>query len=525
MAGSMTGEQIQALADALEPLTPKDLGPAVQGFAIAFGITSVIVVCLRIYVRAGLSGVSPRLLGFEDYLAVVATILLVPAVVFAFLAARYGVGSRDANIPNQMYLIRATEYQTYWELLYFTSSTIIKCAIGFTCIRLDRRKRVVFPICVNMSIMVIVTVLALAFVFANCKPFNATWNPALGTCQKVISLQTVSYIVSAIQMATDWACAIIPFFIVAGLQMSRRRKISVIAILGLGVSASIATCIRMPYLKYYDVVKYPNEIAYHLGVVSITSNVECCLGIIACSLPPLRKLFNFYYGSSNEGNYQYTGESENVLQNSGQGIRLDSINGRKGTFHASAQRVPSRARDHETDDDNSSSKGIIRKTELRNSSSSGFIKIPAIAKPGQSSLWFLWVDPILTLVGMYVNFIDHDLAMQAFFINYPPTDHFRCFIYQIGGMGTSYLIILVGLLRYTHDIIIWKIVQLAILPADFTMLTAIYIGMRISGNLALADWRWEDWFSIIVTGICTVLRIAFVLGVGVKDTRGGAKRA
>lgn len=36
--------------------------------------------------------------------------------------------------------------------------------------------------------------------------------------------------------------------------MSRRRKISVIAILGLGVSASITTCIRMPYLKYYDVV-------------------------------------------------------------------------------------------------------------------------------------------------------------------------------------------------------------------------------------------------------------------------------
>ncbi|KAF4499897.1 integral membrane [Fusarium agapanthi] len=502
MAASMTGEQIQALADALKPLTPKNLGPAVQGFAIAFGIVGVIVVCLRIYVRAGLSGVSPRLLGFEDYLAVLATILLMPAVVFSVLAARYGVGSRDANIPSHMYLIRAVEYQTYWELFYFTSSTIIKCAIGLTCIRLDGRKRVLFPICVNMSIMVIVTVLALAFVFANCKPFSATWNPALGTCQKVISLQTVSYIVSAIQMATDWACAIIPFFIVAGLQMSRRRKTSVIAILSLGVSASIATCIRMPYLRYYDTVKYPNEIGYHLGVVSITSNVECCLGIIAFSLPPLRKLFNFYYGSSHEANYPYAGESENVLQNSGQGIRLDSINGRKGTFHVSAQRGTSRAGDHETDDDNSST------------------KIHPIY-----SLWFFWVDPILTLVGMYVNFIDHDLAMQAFFTNYPLTDHFRCFIYHIGGMGTSYLIILVMLLRYTHDIFIWKTVQLAILPADFTMLTAIYIGMRISGNLALADWRREDWFSIVVTGICTVLRIAFVMGVGVKDTRGRAKRA
>ncbi|KAJ0142865.1 hypothetical protein HZ326_14363 [Fusarium oxysporum f. sp. albedinis] len=53
---------------------------------------------------------------------------------------------------------------------------------------------------------------------------------------------------------------------------------------------------------------YQHRELNHLGVVSIASNVECCLGIIACSLPPLRKLFNFYYGSSHEGNYQYTGE-------------------------------------------------------------------------------------------------------------------------------------------------------------------------------------------------------------------------
>lgn len=72
----MTGEQIQALANALPPLPPKDLGPAVQGFALVFGIVSIIVVCLRIYVRAGLSDVSPRLLGLEDYLAVLSIVSL-----------------------------------------------------------------------------------------------------------------------------------------------------------------------------------------------------------------------------------------------------------------------------------------------------------------------------------------------------------------------------------------------------------------------------------------------------------------
>ncbi|KAL4731429.1 hypothetical protein ACLX1H_000395 [Fusarium chlamydosporum] len=141
------------------------------------------------------------------------------------------------------------------------------------------------------------------------------------------------------------------------------------------------------------------------------------------------------------------------------------------------------------------------------------------------TLWFLWVDPALTLVGMWVNFFDHKLAMQAFFVNYPLDAHFSPYLYQIGGMGTSYLILMCTLLRYTHDIYIWKMVQGAILPADFTMLTAIYIGMKMEGNLGLANWRWEDWFSVIVTGICTILRIGFVLGFGVNDTRGRAKKA
>ncbi|KAH7174246.1 uncharacterized protein B0J16DRAFT_348337 [Fusarium flagelliforme] len=135
------------------------------------------------------------------------------------------------------------------------------------------------------------------------------------------------------------------------------------------------------------------------------------------------------------------------------------------------------------------------------------------------TLWFLWVDPALTIMGMWVNFLDHNLALQAFFTTRPPAAPFAPFLYQIGGMGTSYLIIQLTLLRYTHDVNIWKMVQGAILPADFTMLTAIYVGLKMENNLALGGWRWEDWFSVIVTGICTVLRIAFVLGVGVKDVR------
>ncbi|EEU41779.1 uncharacterized protein NECHADRAFT_87846 [Fusarium vanettenii 77-13-4] len=138
--------------------------------------------------------------------------------------------------------------------------------------------------------------------------------------------------------------------------------------------------------------------------------------------------------------------------------------------------------------------------------------------------WFLWVDPILTLAGMYGNLFAHDLAVEAFFANYPLIEELKPFLYQIGGMGTSYLVLLVLLQRYTQDVVIWKILHFAILWADFTMLTAIYVAMRHEGTLAISNWRALDWFSIVITGICTVLRALFVLGVGVKVAGGKGKR-
>jgi NO-binding membrane sensor protein with MHYT domain len=106
-------------------------------------------------------------------------VLYIPSIVWAIIAVHYGVGLRDAELPSSLYAVRAGEYVIYWELLYFVSSTLIKSAIGFTCIRIDQRRRVTHPVLLNISIMGLIAVLAIIFVFANCRPLAATWNPAL----------------------------------------------------------------------------------------------------------------------------------------------------------------------------------------------------------------------------------------------------------------------------------------------------------------------------------------------------------
>lgn len=73
-ASSMTGEEIAAYAYSLPPLTPKGLGPGVIFVALLMGVTSLLVVSLRAWVRAGYSGASTRTWGPDDYLAVGGTV-------------------------------------------------------------------------------------------------------------------------------------------------------------------------------------------------------------------------------------------------------------------------------------------------------------------------------------------------------------------------------------------------------------------------------------------------------------------
>ncbi|KAH6643223.1 hypothetical protein C7974DRAFT_119839 [Boeremia exigua] len=361
-AGSPSGEQIAASAYALEPLTPQGVSRAIVVLSIFLAVISTTVVGLRVWVRTGMSGALSKVWYIEDYLLGLGYILSIPSTVFGILAAYHGVGMRDIQLPSPLYAVRASEYIIYWEVFYFIASTMVKCAIGFTCTRIDRRRRVTHPIFLNLFVMVVIAILALIFVFFNCRPLAATWNPGLGSCQKTISLELVSYVVSAVQAVTDWVCALIPCYVVSKLQMPRARKISVICILALGILASITTIVRLPYLKYYNTAKYPNDLVFNIGVIMICSNLECSLGIVACSLPPLRKLFSIYYkGWSSYRKDAYKGG--NIHSSSTKPTPLTPLSPR--TKYISQDHMQSGSgRWNRLTDEDSSQRGIMRHNDI-----------------------------------------------------------------------------------------------------------------------------------------------------------------
>jgi hypothetical protein len=145
------------------------------------------------------------------------------------------------------------------------------------------------------------------------------------------------------------------------------------------------------------------------------------------------------------------------------------------------------------------------------------------------TIFFTWVDPALSIIGIYAFF-----APEFILNSYIPATipnpaapgqlmqnpdavvnpaHYA--VYQMLA-GFFLLTFTLGafLLRYTRDVTIWKLYLGSILMVDVVILWATAGAFAQQGRLDPALWRPDDWFSVLATAACAVLRSAFVLGVG-----------
>ncbi|KAL7892979.1 hypothetical protein HDV63DRAFT_180088 [Trichoderma sp. SZMC 28014] len=355
----LTGEQIQQIADSQHPIKPAGAGVAIQGIVYTTAVLCTAVFSLRVWVRfiRREQGVSP---GIDDYLAVGGFGPYLPACALAIAGTYYGVGAPDSAVTPFM-KVRAKELQLLYELIYFGSSTLTKFSIAFTILRIATQRRYRFALFGAMGTMALTAFGALVFLFSDCRPFATRWNPFLGKCWAPApnGWFIMSYIGTSVQVATDWVVAITPFFIVRDLQMNKRKKISVCAILGLGVLASFAAIMRIAMYPQTDERYYPKNNLVKEAQLVIWSHLEGSFGIIACNLPPLKQLFKAYYRGS-------SGRSGNLsapLSTGGRGTALGDLDAQgKSHIKAGARNTWNRISE---DDDTSSKHHIIRETEVR----------------------------------------------------------------------------------------------------------------------------------------------------------------
>ncbi|KAL0932178.1 uncharacterized protein CTRU02_213131 [Colletotrichum truncatum] len=133
---------------------------------------------------------------------------------------------------------------------------------------------------------------------------------------------------------------------------------------------------------------------------------------------------------------------------------------------------------------------------------------------------FLYFDPPRALWGAFMYYFTRDYALQTFFLEGFQGSRDAAhdlLLYHSGGAVLGSAILNGLLLRYTQDIGVWKFVQAAIVAIDISLLAGIVEVFGKQGRLSPATWQAGDWLGVSITTVVTVVRLAFIAGVGLKE--------
>jgi len=147
------------------------------------------------------------------------------------------------------------------------------------------------------------------------------------------------------------------------------------------------------------------------------------------------------------------------------------------------------------------------------------IKIPALYR-----IFFLYIDPLIGLSGLYIFFFDHAFFLKtglpasiATEAQYTPVVRFLLF--SLGSYFLAIAAMQVYLLQaYKNapnglNLRIWKFVQAAILMIDLGLLGTM---IDADPSTAMRPGRWGEgeWSNFGVLGLVIAFRSSFLLGVG-----------
>ncbi|KAH8649914.1 hypothetical protein BX600DRAFT_517143 [Xylariales sp. PMI_506] len=267
--------------------------------APSVGIT-VIVVTILAYTTFGLrvyTRLTRRNWGLEDWTMTVATVPFAILSISCLLASLNGVGIHAYRLEEPEN-VKYTQLGLFWfflfEVFYCVAIIPIKASISFMLIRIAEARRgyiytqyVIIAMCTTMNLI------AGFYIIFQCNPVSAAWDSQLiaegDHCNDAKILADIYYATTAVNIFTDWFTALMPIPLIWGIKLNRNAKISVAAILGLGIFASLSACIR---LKYTINLTNSDEYLYGLADIVLWGYAENGIGMLVGNIATLRPLLN-----------------------------------------------------------------------------------------------------------------------------------------------------------------------------------------------------------------------------------------
>lgn len=139
-------------------------------------------------------------------------------------------------------------------------------------------------------------------------------------------------------------------------------------------------------------------------------------------------------------------------------------------------------------------------------------------------LFFLYVEPISALLGAYFSFFEQSTYLVLTHALSAPRQHFIPISTQIvlSQLSNLYLLFAINealVLRSTEDLRVWKTLLFGLLIADLGHLWSVKV---LGWDLywSVGDWNAIDWGNVGFVYVGALMRSCFLLGVGVKRSKG-----
>ncbi|KAH7192768.1 uncharacterized protein B0J16DRAFT_411442 [Fusarium flagelliforme] len=260
-----------------------------QGLALALFVTTVIlsilctiVVFLRTYIRT-----RNQCIGNDDYLMCAGWVAYMVHNGIVIAGCHTGIGTVRYKLSTAQ-VQGGMKYVLLWQMFYAVTLAFVKTSICVTVLRIATGKLYILTLRFLIAQSVLLSTVGVIVVLVQCRPVEAFWIPSKGTCMDKILPTILTYAASVSNVITDFATALIPMLLVRKLQMRSNLKLYAQLIMCLGVLASIASIVRVPYSNAY---LKPDNFVYQVGNIILWTVVECGVGIVAGSLPSLRAFF------------------------------------------------------------------------------------------------------------------------------------------------------------------------------------------------------------------------------------------
>ncbi|KAH8883947.1 hypothetical protein GQ53DRAFT_629792, partial [Thozetella sp. PMI_491] len=260
-----------------------------QLFAVQISFLGLawVSILFRAYVRIHMI----KKVSLDDYLMFAAVLIYTGyAIIAVWGIIGGGTGQHFVDIkPAEA--AQALEAWFLCEVIYAPLSALVRTSIGVFLLRIATNKTHRAIIYSTIIVIWILSVIYFFLMMFQCSPPSYFWEQVYhksGSCMdlNVIPAATIAH--SVISAVCDFILALLPVAMMWNVQLNKRTKVTVAALLSMGLIAGVALIVRIPYVKFLAI---SSDFLFETIDVAIWSVMEPSLGIIAGCIATLRPLF------------------------------------------------------------------------------------------------------------------------------------------------------------------------------------------------------------------------------------------